>query len=86
MTPGEATVATHIEHLDAGSVSLVGSDGEIRLLWATPQLGWQVDVEFVEAGHLLVSFTDDEQLWTVTARIVDGAIEVVTEQVVAGPR
>jgi hypothetical protein len=81
-----ATFDTHIEHLEAGSVSLVGTDDQIRLLWATPRIGWRMDVEYLEPNHLLLSFANDETLWTLNAAMVDGAIEVETQEVRGGVR
>ena len=81
-----ATFDTHIEHLEAGSVSLVGAADQIHLLWATPRIGWQIEVEYLEPHHLLLTFTDGASLWTLNAVMVDGEIEIETQEVSGGVR
>lgn len=73
--PPEIATDTLIEHTPAGSVSLASTGDEIRILWATPQLGWQIGVDRFSDGRLLVSFTDGDQIWAIDAMTVDGAIE-----------
>ncbi len=74
---------THIEHLPAGSVSLASASDQITLLWATPRLGWQIDVQFIGENELLISFTDGETTWSVGAVAVDGTIEVTVREPVS---
>lgn len=76
----QAATDTHIEHLAAGSVSLASTDDQIRLLWATPRIGWQIDVSFVADNQILISFSDGDMVWSVTATSLDGMIEVSTRQ------
>lgn len=81
VAPGSAVAAeTHIEHVVAGSVSLAGTDDHIRLLWATPRVGWQIEIQFVSADRLIVSFSDGSEIWTIVGQMVDGAIDVTTSQ------
>lgn len=79
-------IQTHIEHVIAGSASFVGAEAELRLLWVTPNVGWQFDVEFVDEGRIVISFADGTSIWTIDAELVDDVIEVVTKQIAAGPR
>ena len=81
VTPDPAAATdTHIEHLPAGSISLASAGDQITLLWATPRLGWQIDVQFPADDELLVSFTDGATVWSVSAAIVEGEIVVSTRQ------
>ena len=71
---------SRIEHVEGGSVSLATSADLVTLLWATPTLGWSINIEFLSGSQIIVLFTDDTVTWTVNAKVVDGLIDVATQQ------
>lgn len=74
------TTDSRVLHLDGGSISLASTDDMITLLWATPRLGWSIDIAFPSASQLIVLFSDGTTAWTTNVVVVDGTIETSTQQ------
>ena len=67
-----------IVHLDGGTASIGGQEGEVLLLWALPQPGFVVEHLFDENG-LTVIFNDGRrQTWVVAAWTDEEGITVET--------
>lgn len=65
---------------DGGAVEVRFRGGELELLGARPNDGWDVDVEEQDADEIEVRFARADEEWRFDAEVEDGRLEVETGQ------
>lgn len=69
---------TRVISLDAGTASFQSIDGALHLLWTTPGAGYVSQTLVTSDTMVSVSFSSNRGGWIVEARLVNGALEIVT--------
>lgn len=70
---------TRVISLEAGKASFALADNQLHLLWATPGAGYVMHTLSREIDVVVILFSSSRDGWFIEARIVDGALVVVSE-------
>ncbi len=63
---------------EGGRASFADADGTLLLLWATPQAGYVATTRDQQPDRITLAFSSSLGVWVIDARLVDGAIGIVS--------